>query len=340
MILENGRVIENFDRPYFVAEMNSSHNGNLDVAIKMIDEAVMCGCDAVKFQSWTRDSLYSKNYYEDNPIAGRMVEKFSFSSRELKLLADYSIEKKIDFSSTPYSKEEVDFLIEECNVPFIKIASMDINNYPFLEYIARKNKPMILSTGMADNNEIKKAVKVITNTGNNNLCMLHCVSIYPVDNAYVNLNNMISLRNEFEQYAVGYSDHTISEVASICAVANGAAIIEKHFTLDNSKMGWDNQMACEPLEFKRMVTMCKEAFDTLGSYSRNVSEKELEQRKKMRRSIVATCFLKKGHIITNDDLDAKRPAIGIAPDYQDSIVGKKVTRDIEKDEIIFSTDIM
>lgn len=340
MILENGRVIENFGRPYFVAEMNSSHNGNLDVAIKMIDEAVMCGCDAVKFQSWTRDSLYSKNYYEDNPIAGRMVEKFSFSSRELKLLADYSIEKKIDFSSTPYSKEEVDFLIEECNVPFIKIASMDINNYPFLEYIARKNKPMILSTGMADNNEIKKAVKVITNTGNNNLCMLHCVSIYPVDNADVNLNNMISLRKEFEQYAVGYSDHTISEVASICAVANGAAIIEKHFTLDNSKMGWDNQMACEPLEFKRMVTMCKEAFDTLGSYSRNVSEKELEQRKKMRRSIVSTCFLKKGHIITNDDLDAKRPAIGIAPDYQDSIVGKKVTRDIEKDEIIFSTDIM
>ena len=338
-ILRNGKIIGDFHRPYFVAEMNSSHNGNIENAKKMIDKAIEIGCNAVKFQSWSANSLYSKNYYDENPIAKRMVSRFAMDKEKLKELSLYCKEKKIDFSSTPYSKEELDFLVDECDAPFVKVASMDINNLKFLKEVAEKKIAIILSTGMATMKEIETAVDVIKTAGNKNICILHCVSVYPVAEKNVNLNNMIEIRKKFGDISVGYSDHTIGELAAICAVANGASLIEKHFTLDNKKIGWDNQMACEPEDFKKMIDACGVAYEILGQKRRIVSEDEMEQAKKMRRSIVAAYKIEAGTVLTEEMLDSKRPYIGVSPDHVDDLIGKKLKRKVEEDEIIFETDV-
>lgn len=162
--LGDGFAICDYGVPYFIAELNTSHNGNIEQAMKMIDAAKESGCNCVKFQSWTADSLYSKTYYDSNPIAQRMVKKFSMSEDSLRKLTAYCQKIGISFSSTPYSKEEVDLLVS-LNVPFIKVASMDINNYPFLKYIAKKGIPIVLSTGMADIQEIEKAVYTVETAG-------------------------------------------------------------------------------------------------------------------------------------------------------------------------------
>lgn len=334
MLLKNGRKIINGGEPYIVAELNSSHNGKIDAAREMIDAAKDCGCDAVKFQSWSAESLYCRDYYEQNPISKRMVSRFSLKSADLLELSTYCNSVGIDFSSTPYSFEEVDFLIGKCGVPFVKVASMDINNLPYLKYIAKTNVPIVLSTGMATVQEIEKAVDVIENAGNTEICILHCVSLYPVEVQFVNLNNMVTLKKRFPDYAVGYSDHTIGSEVACAAVGLGAALIEKHFTLDNKKIGWDNQMATEPADMKDMVDRCRRVYSSLGEYERKLTLDELEQRKKMRRSIVAAVDMTKGHIIEEGDLTAKRPGEGIPVDEFDTIIGQKLAQDVQKDQLI------
>lgn len=336
MILSNGRNIVNGGEPYIVAELNSSHNGKADVAREMIDAAKDCGCDAVKFQSWSAESLYCRNYYDQNPISKRMVSGFSLKPAELLELSKYCNEVGIDFSSTPYSNEEVDFLTDQCKAPFVKVASMDINNLPYLQYIAKKNVPIVLSTGMAALEEIEAAVTEIENAGNNNICILHCVSLYPVETQFVNLNNMVMLKERFPQYAIGYSDHTIGSETAYASVGLGAALIEKHFTLDNKKIGWDNQMATEPAAMKELVAGCRKVYLALGSYERKLTPDELEQRKKMRRSIVAAVDMSKGHQIGEGDLTAKRPGDGIPVNAYKNIVGQILTQDIKKDQLILN----
>lgn len=336
MLLRNGRKIINGGEPYIVAELNSSHNGKIDIAREMIDAAKECGCDAVKFQSWSAESLYSRDYYEQNPISKRMVSRFALRPEELLELSEYCSSVGIDFSSTPYSFEEVEFLINQCNAPFVKVASMDINNLPYLKYIAKTNVPIILSTGMATVEEIETAVDVIENAGNTELCILHCVSLYPVEAQFVNLNNMVMLKEKFPDYAVGYSDHTIGSEVACAAVGLGAALIEKHFTIDNKKIGWDNQMATEPADMKDLVTRCRRVHNSLGEYERKLTLDELEQRKKMRRSIVAAADMTRGHIIEEDDLTAKRPGEGIPVNQYDKIVGRMLMQDVHKDQLILS----
>lgn len=336
MLLRTGRNIINGGEPYIVAELNSSHNGKIDIAKEMIDAAKDCGCDAVKFQSWSAESLYSRDYYEQNPISKRMVSRFSLKPEELLELSEYCNSVGIDFSSTPYSLEEVDFLINQCNAPFVKVASMDINNLSYLKYIAKTNVPIILSTGMATAEEIETAVDVIENEGNTDICILHCVSLYPVEAQFVNLNNMVMLKEKFPHYAVGYSDHTIGSEVACAAVGLGAALIEKHFTLDNKKIGWDNQMATEPADMKNLVIRCHSVHSSLGEYERRLTPDELEQRKKMRRSIVAATDMTKGHIIEADDLTAKRPGEGIPADQYDRIIGRVIMQDVHKDQLILS----
>ena len=172
MKLRGGKVIGDGMKPYIVAELNSSHNGKVEIAKQMIDAAKDCGCDCVKFQSWSADSLYADEYYKNNPISKRIVAKFSLTPDQLLELSAYCKEVGIDFSSTPYSKEEVDFLAEKTEAPFIKIASMEINNLPFLKYIGEKGIPIVLSTGMSTIEEIREAVKAIESTGNRQLCIL------------------------------------------------------------------------------------------------------------------------------------------------------------------------
>lgn len=338
IVFNDGFEISDYGTPYFIAELNSSHNGSTEQAMKMIDAAKESGCNCVKFQSWTPDTLYSKTYYDANPIAKRMVTKFSMSEDSLREAAAYCKKNGISFSSTPYSKEEVDLLVS-LNVPFIKVASMDINNYPFLKYIAGKGIPMVVSTGMADITEIEKAVNTIESAGNKNLCLLHCVSIYPAETEMINLRNVTLLKNRFPSYPIGYSDHTLGIEIPAAAVALGACVIEKHFTLDNSKMGWDNSMAMEPERFKELVDCCRSVNRAMGSEERIVSDAEIKQRGNMRRSIVAKTGLLQGHIITESDLDVKRPGIGFSPEMIDGLIGKAVVRDIEADTIINAEDI-
>ena len=325
--------------PYIVAEMNSSHRGKIEIAKKMVDAARACGCDAVKFQSWTDVSLYSKTYYAKNPIARRMVKGFALRPETLVELSAYCRDMGIAFASTPYSRSEVDLLIDQCHVPYIKVASMDINNIPFLEFIAGRMVPIVLSTGMATLGEIYEAIHAIEGKGNHQICILHCVSLYPVDHEHVNLNNMVMLQKEVPAYRIGYSDHTIGSEAACAATALGAAMIEKHFTLDSSVIGWDNQMATEPEEMEQLVRGCRNVSKALGSYERTVTEAELEQRTKMRRSLIAARDLPAGHVLSMEDLDAKRPGDGVPPNEVLHVIGKRLKRDIEAEVMLVPNDL-
>ena len=340
VVLKDGKIVADYTRPYIIAEVNSSHNGSIEVAKKMIDAAVEAGCDCVKFQSWSAGSLYSKSYYIANPIAKRFVDKFSMSPEELKEMADYCQMNHIDFSSTPYSKEEVDFLVEVCNIPFIKISSMEVNNPEYLEYIAKKKIPIIISTGMADMTEIEQAVSILENAGNNNIVLLHCVSVYPTPIESINVNNIIGLREKFAGYPIGFSDHTLGDTSAVVATALGAAVIEKHITLDADKIGMDNQMAMEPEDLKIFVRKCHEANEALGTKNRVLLEEEIKQRDNMRRSVVTTRDLKRGHILTREDMDVKRPGTGIPPQKINQLVGKKLNKDIDSDMLIMASDIL
>jgi N-acetylneuraminate synthase len=322
------------EKPYIVAELNSSHRGKVENAKMMIDAAKKCGCNAVKLQSWTADSLYCKDYYSENPISKRMVNGLSLKPESIKELAVYCHDIGIDFSSTPYSREEVDFMVENCKPAFIKVASMDINNIRFLKHIAEKHIPVVLSTGMATMDEIEKAVETVENEGNNQICILHCVSLYPAAPEMINLNNMVTLQKNFTQCHIGYSDHTLGSEVACAATALGATLIEKHFTLDNSVIGWDNQMATEPDEMEKLISCCRNVYASLGSFERNVSSDEMEQCKKMRRSIVAARDLENGQTLEMSDMDGKRPGTGIDISQYERLVGKKINCKISKGAMI------
>lgn len=337
--LRSSSIIGENIKPYIIAEMNTSHFGNMETAKKMIEEAKKADCDCVKFQSWSADSLYSKSFYDENPIAKRIINKFALNDDEMTEVAKYCKEIGIDFSSTPYSNSEVDFLINDCDAAFIKIASMELNNHPFLEYIGKTGAPIILSTGMGELKEIKKAVKTIENTGNKNICILHCISIYPCETSTINLKNISGLIKEFPDYLIGYSDHSVGTEMASAAIALGACVIEKHFTLDSSRIGMDNQMASEPDEMTQMVQNCKNVQIALGSPNRTVLFDELEQRKNMRRSVIASKDLKAGSKISIVDLDVKRPGTGIPPEEMKTLVGKILNRDIEANTLIKKSDI-
>lgn len=336
IVFNDGSVIGK-GTPYFVAEVNSSHGGSMETAKKMIDAAVECGCNCVKFQSWSAKTLYSKTYYKANPIAKRFVDKFSMSEEQLRELADYCKSKGIAFASTPYSKEEVDFLVS-VGVPFIKIASMEINNYSFLEYIAKTCVPIVLSTGMADAEEICKAVEIIEKVGNKNLCILHCISIYPPEISEINLRNILGLREKFPNYPIGFSDHSLGTEMACAAIALGAALIEKHMTLDKTRIGMDNQMAMEPDDLRSLVQQCKNVGIALGSKERTVHQSELDQRQNMRRSLVYTRDFKAGDILTESNIDSKRPGTGFPPDSKGEFIGKKLVRDVEEDTLLVKED--
>ncbi len=339
IVLRDQTVIGDYQKPYIVAEVNTSHFGDMGIAKQMIDHAKEIGCDCVKFQSWSTDTLYSKSYYDENPIAKRFVKKFSFSENELLELSTYCQNTGISFASTPYSNKEVDFLVGEGAAPYIKVASMDLTNYPFLKYIAETGAPIVLSTGMAEMDEIKKAVDTIESTGNRNICLLHCIAIYPAEASTIQLNNILGLRKAFPNYPIGYSDHSMGTEIAAAAVALGACMIEKHFTLDNTKIGMDNQMATEPEEMAELVQMCQNVQIALGNFERVVSPTELEQRKKIRRSIVASVDLKAGQILSADDLETKRPGSGLPPEKINELIGKTIIRDIEQDSFILEADL-
>lgn len=339
MTLNDGRVIGLGQPPYVVAEVNSSHGGSVETAKRMIEAAAECGCDCVKFQSWSAESLYSRSYYAENPIARRFVTKFSLAPEQLRELAAYCRTCGVAFSSTPYSREEADFLVRECGAPFVKAASMELNNLDFLTYMARMDSAVILSTGMGEAEEIRRAVAAIRETGNARLCLLHCVSLYPPEMRTVNLRNITGLRREFPDLPVGFSDHSAGTELACAAVALGACVIEKHLTLDRKKIGMDNQMAMEPEEMKRLVEQCRNVFQALGSEERVLPKAELAQREKMRRSVVYTRDLRAGDVLRREDLDVKRPGTGFPPEALERFVGKTLRRDVSGDTLLEKEDV-
>ena len=338
--LNDNHMIGDFQKPYVVAELNTSHFGNILIAKKMILKAKESGCDCVKLQSWSSDTLYSKKFLNNNPISKKFFDKYSLNNNQLKKLATYSKKIGISFSSTPYSKEEVNFLVRECNPAFIKIASMDLNNHLFLKFIAKKKVPIILSTGMGTIKEIEKALKLITSNGQKNICILHCVSLYPLDYKIANLKNITMLRKKFKNIPIGYSDHSIGTVLPITSIALGACVVEKHFTLDKKKIGMDNHMATEPNDMLKLTQESLVAFNSLGTERRILSKKEAVQRKKMRRSIFLREELKKNEIITTKKIILRRPGNGISPDKISRILGKKVKKNINKNSLLKMSDVI
>jgi N-acetylneuraminate synthase len=337
------REVKDFGIPYVIAEIGSNHNGDMDLAKQMIDAAKDCGCDAAKFQSWTPESLIAREEYERNQKYNdspkrhfgslrEMVEKYYLRSEQHIELNEYCERVGITFLSTPFSNEEVD-LLEQINVPCHKIASMDINNLELLKYVAKKNKPIILSTGMSTLSEIENAVKTLEKQGNGQIILLHCIAVYPPEYEDINLNNIHMLREKFG-YPVGFSDHTIGTSIPLASVALGSCVIEKHFTLDKDLPGWDHAISADPKEMKIIVEESRNIAKSLGSYERVVGEAEEEKKLKFRRSIVAKTDLKKGHTLTLDELSFKRPETGICPDEVRYVVGRKLKRNISQDEII------
>ena len=245
--LTNKKEVFNFCKPYVIAELGSNHNGDMEIAKKLIQEAKESGADCVKFQSWTKDTIFSKKKYQDNFFISddyrnrtdftleEIVEAYSISEKELLEMKNFANKLEIDITSTPFSKREVDFLVNKLDSPFIKVASMDLNNYPFLEYIAKKNKPIVLSTGLSELYEIDKAVKTIEKAGNNKIVILHCVANYPPADNDVNLNNIKTLMSTYPEYPIGFSDHTLGIAIPLAAVTLGACLIEKHFIIKSER---------------------------------------------------------------------------------------------------------
>ncbi len=343
-MFDYSKLLKNNVKPYIIAEIGANHNGDMELAKRIIDEAACCGADCVKFQSWTKESIFSRKTYDDNFFLGddyrnrddysleQIVDRYHINEEKHAELKEYCDKVGIDFNSTPFSRKEVDLLVDELNVPFVKVASMDLNNIPFLKYIAKKNKPIIMSTGLCGMTEINNAVECLEYAGCSEIVLLHCVSIYPPKDDEVNLNNIDMLRENYG-YPIGYSDHTIGITAPIMSLAKGVKIIEKHFTLDKDMDGWDHKISANPYELKTICEAATIGYKMLGSYRRLVNESE-ERRNAFQRSIVAARKIKKGEIIHMEDIDFKRPGDGISPQYYEFILGKSAKKDLAYDEII------
>lgn len=343
----HGRLVGPGCPPYIIAEIGSNYNGDMNLCKRLIDSAIDCGADAVKFQSWSKATLISKAEYARNTIYAdknrhfgsleEMVERYQFTPEQHHEVSAYCSERGISFASTPFSPEEVD-LLESLNVPCYKVASMDINYLKLLSYIGSKRRPVILSTGMATLGEIERAIATLRGAGSGPIALLHCISIYPPSAGDIHLKNIPMLENTFD-VPVGFSDHSIGTHVPIAAVAMGACFIEKHFTLDKDMDGWDHWISADPPEMKTLVEESKTVFASLGSSVRTVSHAEMEKRLKFRRRAVLRRAMKKGEIVTDADLDFKRPGNGIPPDEAIYIVGRKLHRDCLFDEEIEWADL-
>ncbi len=344
------RDLRNFGRAYVIAELGANHNGDMDLARKLIDAAKRAGADCVKFQSWTKDTIFSKGVYESNHFLKddyrsrndftleQIVEKFQITEAQLLEMRDYCTKVGIDFSSTPFCERETDFLVDKLGAGFIKVASMDCNNYPFLDHLARKGLPVMLSTGLSTLAEVAEAVDTIERAGNRDIILLHCVAVYPPADEIVHLNNIDLLRDNFPEYPVGFSDHTLGTIIPLGALGKGACVIEKHFTLDKSMFGWDHKVSATEDEMAIICEAARRIPTALGSYRRVLSAADHEKIPAFRRSIVAARPVKAGTVLTRADLDLKRPGTGLAPKWMPLVIGRTAKRDLAYDQILGPED--
>lgn len=334
------------DRVFIIAEAGVNHNGSLETALKMVDAAAAAGADAVKFQTFLSSKLvtkaasmavYQKENTGKNQTQFEMLKSLELDFESHKKLYEYCSKKGIMFLSTPFDFESVD-LLEKLGVEAYKLSSGDLNNKPFIDYIASKNKPMILSTGMAVMCEIGEALSWIRKYGINDTFLLHCTTDYPAKLNEVNLRAITTLKEAFG-LPIGYSDHTEGIEISIAAAALGATIIEKHFTLDRSMEGPDHKASLEPHSLKEMVDTIRNIELALGDGIKRITSGESAIINNARKSITAACMIEKGQVIELRHLEIKRPGTGIPPKYMEKLIGKKVNRKINEDETIGWDDI-
>ena len=328
-------------RVYVIAEIGVNHNGSVELAKEMILAAKKAGADAAKFQTFQATKVASdrapKAEYQrvTTDVAESQVDmlrRLELSADDHAILVETCREVGVDFLSTPFDRGSVD-LLEQLQVPLYKVGSGDVTNIPLLNYVARKHKPIILSTGMSTLSEVALAVEAIQLHNPGSLTLLHCVSQYPAPIDDVNLRAMLSMREAF-QLPVGYSDHTVGTDVSVAAVALGASIIEKHFTLDRSLPGPDQASSLNPEEFAQLVHSIRQVSLALGDGVKRPARSELVMREVARRSLVASRDLTAGQVLTEDDIDVKRPGTGISPADLEKVVGLQIRGDIKKDDVL------
>jgi len=329
-----GRDISAAHSPYIIAEVSANHNGKLDIALRLIEEAKKAGADAVKLQTYTADTITLNAETEDFQIHGglwdgkTLYELYKGAHMPWEWhapLFEHARKVGIPIFSSPFDRTAVD-LLEDLNAPAYKIASFEAVDLPLIKYVASTGKPMIISTGMADAEEIQEAIDAARAGGCKELAILHCVSGYPAPAADYNLRTLPDMMQRFG-LVTGLSDHTLDNTTAVTSVALGASIIEKHFTLDRSGGGPDDSFSLEPRELQALCRDSKTAWEALGQvdYGRKSSEQGNAQ---FRRSLYYVKPLKAGDVITADVIRSVRPGFGLPPKETDAILGRKVVRDI------------
>lgn len=326
---------------FIIAEAGVDHNGSLDMALRLVDAAKASGADAVKFQTFQADLLVTraahKAPYQERTTARvesqfEMLQRLELDVAAHQRLIDHCRQIGIQFLSSPFDTQSAD-LLDSMDVPLFKVPSGEITNLPFLQYLARKGRPLILSTGMSTLGEVEEAVSVLQAAGASQLTLLHCVTEYPAPYAEVNLRAMQTLKCVFG-LPVGYSDHTPGIDIAIAAAALGAEVIEKHFSLDRWLPGPDHAASLEPVELQQMVTAIRHVETALGTGIKAPAPCELPNLSVARKSVVAARSLSAGHQLTTGDLDIKRPGTGLAPKLLQVLIGRTLRTALAKDEMI------
>ncbi len=329
----NDLLTKNMNSIYIIAEVGVNHEGNIETAMQLIDDAVEGGADAVKFQTYKAETLAIKDspaYWDLNEESTKnqyeLFSKFdNFNVEDYKILKNYCESKQIQFLSTPFDLASVDFL--DPLVPFFKIASSDITNIPLIRKIASKRKPILLSTGASTIQEIELALKEAYAHGANEIGILHCILNYPTENIHANLGMITDLKQKFPNNLIGYSDHTIPDqnlIVLITSVLLGARIIEKHFTLDKTLKGNDHYHSMDKHDLRKFRQHLEKLKLIIGKEEKTFIESEIKSRINARRSLYYIRNLEKNHIVIENDLIALRPARGISPTEIDALIGKKL----------------
>jgi N-acetylneuraminate synthase/N,N'-diacetyllegionaminate synthase len=335
-----GRMVGPGAPCFVMAEAGVNHNGNFQLAKKMVEAAKRAGADAIKFQIFRSERMVARTAkkapYQSRATGGgsqyEMLKKLELTEDEFRKLAAYAKRKSVIFLASAFDEKSVDFLAN-IKVPAFKIASGEITNFPLLRHIASKKKPVIMSTGMSTIAEIREAIRVLNSGGAKSIVLLHCVSDYPAKVEEVNLMVMETLRRTFN-LPIGFSDHTLGITVPIAAAALGASIIEKHFTLDRKLPGPDHKASLEPSELKEMVAHIREVEKALGNRIKRPTKSEEAMKNDIRRSIVARINIPRGRVITMEMLELKRPGTGLGPRYLKKVIGKRAKKDMMADELV------
>lgn len=345
MIINNKKI--GLDAPpYIIAEMSANHNNDIENAKKLIEEAKKNGADAIKLQTYKPDTITLNSSHEDFIIKdnglwhGRtlydLYEEAHMPWDWHKPLFEFANKLGLTIFSSPFDRTAVD-LLEELNAPAYKIASFEIVDIPLIQYVASTNKPIIISTGMANEEEIFEAIDAVKSSGTSDIAILHCVSSYPAKPSEYNLKTIEDMRKKFK-VEVGISDHTIDNVTAISSIAFGCTLIEKHFTLDRNAGGPDDSFSMEPSQLMSLSKDIKNAHKAVGKINYSLKNNE-KTNIKFRRSLYFVKDLSKGAIISEDDIASVRPGYGVLPKHYHEIIGKTVNKDISKHTAVNFDDI-